>query len=150
MKSKDFVSGAFWLLVALAIIWQSLELKMGDYHAPGPGYLPLGVGLGMAGIAAIIMGRAALFSSGQGLALGLSRAALKKLGVVLGGLLIYAFLFMILGFLPSTFLFMIILFKGVEPQSWPKSLLLAGGVTFFSYLLFDLLLKSELPRGILD
>jgi putative tricarboxylic transport membrane protein len=149
MNRKDLAGGFFWLLVALVVIEQSLELKIGDHRTPGPGYIPLGVGLVMAGIAGIILVRGAFFSSSQPLALGASRQALKKLGIVLAAFFLFAAFFNFLGFLISTFFFLLLLFKGVEPQGWPKAAIWAGGATLLTYLLFCTLLQCELPRGIL-
>jgi len=149
MKSKEFLGGAFWFLVALIIIWQALELKLGNYRTPGPGFIPLGVGLGMAVLSLVIMGRATLFASGTELMLKVSRNAFKKLGPVMGSLLLYALFFPYLGFPLTTFLLLLLLFKGGDPRGWLKPTLLAGGATIFAYFLFSVLLSCELPRGIL-
>jgi len=149
MKSKEFLGGAFWFLVALVIIWQALDLKLGNYRTPGPGFIPLSVGLGMALLSLVVMGRVILFASGPGLTLKVSRNAFKKLGLVMGALLLYALLFQYLGFPLTTFLLLLLLFKGGDPQSWLKPTLLAGGATIFAYFLFSVLLSCELPRGIL-
>ena len=149
MKSKEFIGGAFWLLVALVIIWQALDLKLGNYRTPGPGFIPLGVGLGMASLSLVIMARATLFASGPGLAVRVSGNAFKKLGLVLGALLLYALFFMFLGFPLTTFLLLLLLFKGGEPRMWVKPAVMAAGATVFTYFLFRVLLSCELPRGIL-
>ncbi len=71
----------------------------------------------------------------------------KKIIYVLGVLLVYAFFFSILGYLLSTFLFLLLL-KPVIEKKW--SFVLAGAllVTLVSYFVFDVLLKAQLPRGI--
>ncbi len=149
MKSREFIGGAFWFLVALVIIWQALDLKLGSYRTPGPGFIPLGVGLGMASLSLIVMGRAIFFASGSGLTVKVSGNAFKKLGLVMGTLLIYALFFQFLGFPLTTFLLLLLLFKGGEPRVWLKPILLAGAATVFTYFLFSVLLSCELPRGIL-
>ena len=148
MKKKDQISGAFWLFVAVIIIWQSLELKIGSYRSPGSGYIPLAVGLGMGIVSLIIILRATLFAHAvPGVSPGVPAAVLKKLGLVVAGIFLYAVLFTSLGFTLSTFLFLVLLFKSVEPQRWPTAILWAGGATFLAYLLFCITLQCELPRG---
>lgn len=149
MKRKDQISGAFWLLVAGVTIQQSLELKIGNFHSPGPGYIPLMIGIGLAVVSVLIFLRATFFTGNQTLSLGVSRSALKKLGLVLAGLFLYAFLFPYLGFVASTFLFLILLLKGVEPQRWSATVLWSAGITLFAYLLFVVILRSEFPQGLL-
>ena len=148
MKKKDQISGAFWLFVAVIIIWQSLELKIGSYRSPGSGYIPLAVGIGMGIVSLIIILRATLFAHAvPGISLGVPAAVLKKLGLVVAGIFLYAVLFTSLGFTLSTFLFLVLLFKSVEPQRWPTAILWAGGATFLAYLLFCITLQCERPRG---
>ena len=148
MKKKDQISGAFWLFVAVIIIWQSLELKIGSYRSPGSGYIPLAVGIGMGIVSLIIILRATLFAHAvPGISLEVPAAVLKKLGLVVAGIFLYAVLFTSLGFTLSTFLFLVLLFKSVEPQRWPTAILWAGGATFLAYLLFCITLQCELPRG---
>jgi putative tricarboxylic transport membrane protein len=148
LKRKDQISGAFWLFVAAVIIWQSLELKIGSYRSPGSGYIPLAVGVGMGIVSLIIIIRATLFvREAPPFSLGISAPALKKLGIVVAGIFLYALLFTDLGFVLSTFLFLVLLFKSVEPQRWPTAILWAGGATFLAYLLFCITLQCELPRG---
>ena len=148
MKRKDQIGGAFWLFVAAVIIWQSLELKLGSFRAPGSGYIPLAVGIGMGIVSLIIILRATLFvPAAPGVSPGIPAAALKKLGIVAAGIFLYAVLFTSLGFTLSTFLFLVLLFKSVEPQRWPAAILWAGGATVLAYLLFCTILQCELPRG---
>ncbi len=149
LKNKEFIGGAFWLLIALVIIWQALDLKLGNYRTPGPGFIPLGVGLGMAALSLVVMARATLFASGPGLPVKASTNAFKKLGLVMGAMLLYALFFQFLGFPLTTFLLLLLLFKGGDPRVWVKPILLAGAATVFAYFLFSVLLSCELPRGIL-
>jgi putative tricarboxylic transport membrane protein len=149
MKSKEFIGAAFWLFVAAVIIQQALELKLGNYRTPGPGYIPLGVGLGMVALSLVIMGRAVRTASGPEGSIKFSKSAFQKVGLVLGALLVYAFSFQYLGFPIATFLLLVLLFKGGNPRGWVKQIFLAAGATVFAYFLFSVLLSCELPRGIL-
>ena len=146
---KDQISGAFWLFVALIVIWQSLQVQMGNYRSPGPGFIPFCVGLGMAVISVVIILRSIFLTSDAKLTSWLTRESAIRLGIVTIGLLLYAFLFVYLGFPLSTFFLLIFLLKGIEPQPWRISVPLAVGITASVYFLFRVFLKCELPRGIL-
>ena len=62
-------------------------------------------------------------------------------------LLVYAVGMSYLGFLISTFIFLAFLLKVIEPQRWSVALFgsLAASGTF--YLLFEMGLQSQLPKG---
>ena len=62
-------------------------------------------------------------------------------------LLGYAVIMNYLGFLVSTFIFLVFLLRVIEPQRWPVALLgsLAASAAFFC--IFELGLQSQLPKG---
>lgn len=60
----------------------------------------------------------------------------------------YILTFEWLGFPISTFLFLLILLKGMESVAWRKVLLISIISTGFSYLLLSISLESTLPKGI--
>jgi hypothetical protein len=100
-------------------------------------------------ISVAIILRAILFANKQRLTLGVSWHTARKIGVVLGGILLYAVLFVHIGFVLSNFLFLILLLKGVEPYSWRMTILWAGVVTILVYFLFCVALQVEVPMGLL-
>jgi putative tricarboxylic transport membrane protein len=54
-----------------------------------------------------------------------------------------------LGFVLTSLLFLLVIFKWVEKFHWQKTLLVTVLAVGFSYLLFHTFLKASLPRGIL-
>jgi len=54
-----------------------------------------------------------------------------------------------LGYVIVTFLASFVISKVLKLEGWLRSLVLAGGITLFIYLLFDYWLYIDLPRGIL-
>ena len=64
-------------------------------------------------------------------------------------LLAYAVTMNYLGFLPSTFLFLVFLLRVIEPQRWPVALLGSLGASVAFYCVFELGLQSQLPKGLL-
>jgi hypothetical protein len=68
---------------------------------------------------------------------------------VLGALFLYAYAFGSLGFILSTVLLLIFLFKAVEPQRWSMAILGAILSVLTSYAVFQLWLGAQLPKGFL-
>ena len=54
-----------------------------------------------------------------------------------------------LGFLASTFVLMFLLLRAIEPQPWPKVIVIAVATSLISYGLFSWLLGVPLPTGVL-
>src|SRR5262249_20510809 len=68
--------------------------------------------------------------------------------VAAGAVLGYLLLLEVLGFAPTTFLFLLLLFR-LERRSWMFSAASAAAGAVGSYVLFQLWLKSQLPPGAL-
>jgi hypothetical protein len=64
-------------------------------------------------------------------------------------LFVYAFALKYLGFLVTTFLFMVFLLKVIDPQRWGTVFITALVTSAAAQLLFKTWLKVQLPRGIL-
>jgi uncharacterized BrkB/YihY/UPF0761 family membrane protein len=73
----------------------------------------------------------------------------KKIVSVLVVLFLYAYAFTSLGFILTTILLLIFLFKSVEPQRWSWAILGAIISTLAAYGVFRLWLGSQLPKGLL-
>lgn len=71
----------------------------------------------------------------------------KNIVVILLAMAAYGFLLDRIGFLFITFLFVTFLIRVIEPQSWMKSIVAGVCSSGASYLLFEILLKSQLPRS---
>ena len=63
-------------------------------------------------------------------------------------LLAYGFGMDYLGFLVSTFIFLVFLLRMIEPQRWSLVLLESALASGISYLVFDIWLQAQLPKGI--
>jgi len=64
-------------------------------------------------------------------------------------LLGYAFFLKTLGFLICTFLFVFFIYEVVEPWKIRRGILIALLSTIASHLIFQILIKAQLPRGFL-
>jgi putative tricarboxylic transport membrane protein len=150
MKKYDQMSSAVWLLFALYICVESMRLPLGSFRDPGPGFLPLLVGIILGVLSMICFGQARVSKSSEIVASWYPRERWKNLIWVLMALLIYAAVLNVLGFLISTFLLLIFLFRfSIEPRTWAWAV---GGSAIASascYAVFELWLRTQLPKGLL-
>ena len=150
MKKYDQMSSGIWLLFAMYICVESIRLPLGSFRDPGPGFLPLLVGILLGALSLISFFQARTAKLLESSEPWYPRKRWKNLVWVLGALLAYAGILDALGFLVSTFLLLILLFRSsLEPRSWPWAV---GGSLIASvscYVVFELWLRTQLPKGFL-
>jgi len=145
------VGSLFWLTVGLISLYGSFHLGLGTMREPGSGFLPFLAGCFISLMAIIVLLQS--FTPKKEV-----RAKLAALweGVnwhrpVIISLLILGFILALesLGFILTSFFLLLILFRWVEKFPWRKVLIILLLTLGSTYLLFDILLKASLPRGIL-
>jgi len=151
VKSKDIISSLFWMIVGAGICYGGVDLELGTLHDPGSGFMFFWVGIIMMGFSVSIFVRAIRGQAGKGELKTLwSDVHWKKIFSVLIALFLYAYAFNSLGFTLCTVLLLIFLFKAVEPQKWSVAIMGAVLSTLIAYVVFQLWLGSQLPKGLLD
>ena len=140
--ARDLVSGLFWLAVALFAIVQGHALKLGTLNRPGPGFFPFWGGVVLAVLSLLLLASAVRKRAG----LALPALGSTKLLVVTAALLGYVVLLEPLGFVTVTFLFLLLLLR-LEGRGWVPSAVTAVLGTLGAFALFQLWLKTQLPRG---
>jgi putative tricarboxylic transport membrane protein len=151
MKRYDRMSSLAWLAFAIYICIASSRLSFGSFDRPGPGFLPLLVGI-LLGVFSIIAFLQASLSSGrqEEVASWHPGEKWKKLVLVLVVLFAFSFFLEILGFLVCTFILLILLFRfGSESKKWPAAIAGSAVASLGSYAIFELWLQTQLPKGIL-
>jgi hypothetical protein len=126
--------------------WSSTQLAMGSLKRPGPGFLPFGLaGILIALSIALI---ASQWRKGSGKTPFWPERTWRRplLGIIAFGL--YAFLIDLIGFLPTTFIFLILWMGIIESISWRQIAMVSIGVTLALYLIFGYFLEVPLPGGI--
>ena len=145
----NFISSAFLLLLGFLICEESWRINLGEFRNPGPGFLPFGAGLILGGLALALLVKTLRGKSSGDKAFRFERGRWPKVSLTLTSIFVYGILLEPLGFLLMTFLVMGFLFRVIEPQRWRT--VIAGA--FFSavgaYLIFEVWLKVELPKGFL-
>ncbi len=151
MGKSDRVSGSFWFLFCLFIIYESYKLGLGNLYQPGPGFLFFWAGIVVAILALIVV----LKSFGAQPAEEVKEAptgkrTATKVVLVLIALFLYAVLMEYLGFFIVTLLLFMFLLAVIEKKKWWFAALVSVAVTLFAYLVFETALQSQLPKGILE
>jgi len=65
-------------------------------------------------------------------------------------LVVFSLLLDTLGFILSSFLFLVFLIKFVERKSWMTAVLFSLAIALASYSLFEICLQSQLPAGVME
>ena len=148
--NNDQVSSGIWFFISLIICLASLQYRMGTLSSPGSGFLPFlsGLAIGFFSIvgfihATIQKNRGEIWESF------LKAVRWEKALIILISLFAYSLLLGLIGFFLCTLLFIGLLLRVVVPQRWP---LVMGGsvlITVASYIVFEVLLKAQMPKGLL-
>jgi putative tricarboxylic transport membrane protein len=146
MSKADRWTGLFFTLFSIYICVESWKLKLGTFHRPGPGFLPFyaGIILGTFSLALVSLGFLRHPKEGT------SWESWGRILLVVLAIFGFTLLLEKFGFLPSTFLFICFLLRVVEKRGWGFSVGVALLVALASYVVFDVLLKAQLPAGLLE
>ena len=147
MKRTYLITYFVWVLLALSVAAESGRLGFGTFGRPGPGFLPFLAGICLAVLAGAGLIQTVLKKPVAEAGGGFRAADILRIGLVAAVLFVYVFLWDVLGFLASTFLLLLFLFRCVEPLRW-RTVFVASGLTLaFTYILFSVLLGARLPAG---
>jgi hypothetical protein len=153
--AKDFLSGTFFFLFGLFLVFLSLLHPIWTKYGPGEGFFPLAVGIVVIGSSLVLMvGKFRLFT--QELRKGRETepqqrkaAELLKVGSYIVLVVLYGLSIERIGFLIGTVLFVFLILKAVERQKLKTALLFTLVVTIASYALFVHVLGVRLPQGLI-
>lgn len=146
MKTSDVGSSLFLMALGGFTAWQSHKLSLGSPLAPEPGSFPFFISLLLIGVAFITLIKGLLRKPGV-----LPEAELSKGRVILSLVAMFAYPFILepLGYLFTTFLFMIVLLRIMIKKAWWFILVVASVVSPISYIVFKVFLKVALPGGLM-
>jgi hypothetical protein len=142
---RDHAAGAAFILAGALILAVSGDLPFGTLASPGAGMLPTLVIALMLAFAVVLLLRAGASPPLADIQWGDLPHATRVVAVAAAGIALYT----TLGFLVTISLLLLALTFGVERRPLPHALLFSVGVTAIAYTLFNTLLKSPLPRGLL-
>jgi putative tricarboxylic transport membrane protein len=149
IRNSEIWGGLFWLAVGAFVIGAGRDMGLGRLNDPGTGFAFFWIGVVMCGLAAGVIAQA-LLSGGPTVGSLWAGTRWGKVLVVVGLLLVYAFAFQRVGFIPCTLALLLVLMWFVDPVRWWLALLVAGVATFGVWAVLTKWLRIQLPAGILD
>jgi len=139
------VTGYILLFIGVMGAFSSTQLSMGIFKHPGPGFFPFGLAVILAFLALVLIFQSRR-KEGVPVPFWPERAWLRPLlGAAI--FLLYAFSLGYLGFILTTFLFLVVWMWGVERIRWPTITAISVGVTAVLYFIFEYFLEVPLPTG---
>jgi len=154
MLTKKFrkIEGFSWLGIGAVICFLAWKVHLGSFQEPGPGFVAFvsGLFISIVGLIMVLSQVLSRVSSDDGFDLGLAFRNISwlRLGYTMVLLFGYAVFLNTLGFILTTFLVMWGLLYDRKKNNWALSFLTSAVIIGVSYLVFEVWLRSQLPRGI--
>jgi len=147
----DRIAGLFGFVFAIYILIQSVKLDLGGVHQPGPGFFSFFGGTLLAVFSLILLIQSVL-TRGKGAGKKTEGGKENPRAVVFCviAIVVFGLILETLGFVVCTFLLVILLLWLFDRRKWWAVLFTAGCVSLGIYVVFNVLLKSDLPVGILE
>jgi putative tricarboxylic transport membrane protein len=147
MRTHDLVSSIIFFSTGLFILLYAPRFDLGRVSEPGPGFMPFLAGLIIC-MFALITFLSAFFDKSGGTERIWVGIKVRRIILTLSMLISYSLLLEAVGFIICTFFLILILVRYAGSQPWLKSFFAGGLSSLLSYLLFEMWLKAQLPKGI--
>ncbi len=151
MKRRNLISAIALVALTVMSFLETSNLPIGDLSAPQPGFFPLilSILLGIFSLAFLIQSIFTRVNDGLKVPFWESSDGKKGLILTLVAVFVFAFLFERLGYLICVFLLIAFLLKTIGNRPWWMVITISLLSTLVCYLLFTVMLKAQLPTGIL-
>jgi len=145
--------GVIWILIGCGICFLSWRIDIGSFREPGPGFVAF-----IAGIIILITGflislekafKKSFIEDNKLSETKIFNERWFQLIYTMGLLVIYSLMVQQLGYILTTFIIMFGLFYNLGKNKLFPSILASFICVTITYILFELWLKVQLPRGIL-
>ena len=147
------LEGPVWLLIGVIISSWSYQTGLGSFKEPGVGFVAFAAGFFIMAVGALVTVLRRPETQKTETASGKTgshflESAPFKLTYTLALLIFYALLLDLLGYIVATFVALFGLFFNPAGRRWAGPLLASFLSVAITYLVFEVWLKSQLPRGI--
>lgn len=148
MMELDRISGIFLFLLGLAVFLKCLTYPIGSFRSPGGGLFPLLASIILLILAGIMTVQAFLkkdLGESSPAPFFSSKGAPQRILAGFIALLGFWYLLPVIGFGPSTFVFILFLSRFLGNYSWKVSLFFSVITAILAYYLFQVWLKIPMP-----
>jgi len=149
MGKSDRYTSIIYAASGLYIAFEGYRLELGTLRAPRPGFLVFWGGIALSTLSLILLIQTFLPQETEKITVWKGMKWQKAVRLTTA-LFFYAIVLRWLGFLLSTFLLLLFLFKGLEPQRWWVAIVITVVTIVLCYLVFVVFLESQFPEGILE
>jgi putative tricarboxylic transport membrane protein len=149
MKKRELISSLFWLITGFFFTILSATYPIGGFSQPGPGFLPLGLGVLLVLFSVALLIRTLKLPVDIEKQAPLFPAQGKKVVLAVTVLIVAILLFETAGYLLTLLLLGFLLTSLTGWMSWRDSLIFAVLSVLGIYVIFVWLLKQTLPTGFL-
>lgn len=145
MSRKIYCEVSIWVVLSALLGVKAIQLDLGTPSAPGPGFMLLVLAVLLFSLSVILLLQRRHPTEEKVV----QQSNFKMSAFYIAcSIVLYIFFFKKIGFLFSTLLLLIFLFRSMGTRKWRWVFAEAIIVTFLSYLLFGVILKLNLPTGI--
>jgi putative tricarboxylic transport membrane protein len=142
-KTFDRFTGLAFLVIGIGFVYQSQNISQSAYGSNvGPNIFPFGLGLIL-----ILLSLRLLYETFQYKQEEKKKEALdyKRFLIILTSAILYSLFLEDIGYVISTFIFLLIGFQTIEKGKWISSLLISGAFSFGVYYIYVDILLGTLP-----
>ena len=143
---SDRISSLFFICISVIFLVGALCMPIGQPNEPGPGFMPLFLGVIMVLISGGLLLQGFFRPEPTSSEL-MNRGSIIRIALSVVGLVLYCVLLPFVGFFFVTFLFEIAYMKLFGVTKWRTILMVAITATLGAFLLFDTLLQIPFPKG---
>ncbi len=146
---REVITLLVWLLVSVFVCIESWRLGLGSLRMPGSGFLPFGVSLLVATLAVVLL--VGEWKEKPGVDVKPLFQGVRAQNIILGFafLLAYPLLLSQVGFFLCSLLFTLACLRVIGEKKWLFSLGVSLTVSIVAYVVFDVWLANQLPKGVL-
>jgi len=150
---SEKITAAILLVFSLLYFLKGLSLQMGTPRNPGPGFIPVVIGVLLVASTGFYLVRVFHAKGLEGEEKKTSVGEKKNYAAILGitgCAVLFPLLLETLKFLVTTFAVSFLMLSLLKPKKWAFAFFLAAGMSVSSFLIFSRLLGVALPMGFLE
>jgi hypothetical protein len=153
MKRRVNIGALSWIVLGALICFLARRIRLGTFGEPGPGFIAFGAGLFLSGVGIIMLLTTAFSAADTEERAPWGRlfpaGSRVRLVYTIALLFVYTIFLDRIGYVVGTFFLMWGLFLNWERPRWVASMLASLVTVGVTYIVFEVWLHCQFPRGIL-
>ena len=142
-SQKDFWSGLMFVVIGVGFAWGATNYNFGSSARPGPGFFPMGLGLLMATLGAVVLFKALVVETEDGDPIG--AWAFRPLLVVMASVGLFGYTLPLLGMAVALPIMIVMCSLAGDEFHWKDALISVLVLTVGSWFIFIYGLKLVIP-----